>query len=133
MIDAEFWRYCGQRKLMFQSCAACLKARHPPTPFCARCQSTEVQWREAPSSARVFSYTTTHHATDESVGGATPYMVGVVEFEELGGVRLITNIIADSVDVRIGMRVRLVWDQVAPEMFLPLFTPEGPRKAPEPA
>lgn len=123
MVDSEFWAHCRQRRLMFQSCTDCGELRHPPTPFCPACQSTAIAWREAPSAGKVYTYTIAYHATDSSVDGTTPYIIALVEFDDFGTVRLVTNVVAEASEMKIGMPVTLFWDQVAEGVFLPRFEP----------
>lgn len=123
MEDARFWQHCREQQLRFQVCANCSQPRHPPTPICGKCQSTQVVYREAPKVGRVFTYTVVHHPVHEAVKAAVPYVVAVVEFPELKPVRLVTNIIADPAAVRIGMPVELLWEAAGEGMFLPRFRP----------
>ena len=108
---------------MFQGCGSCGVLRHPPTPFCASCHSTEIAWREAPKVGTVYTYTVVHHPADDSAVGATPYVIAVVVFDDFGPVRFVTNIQANADAITIGMRVSLFWDRISDDMFLPLFKP----------
>ena len=49
-----------------------------------------------------------------------PYMLAIIELEE--GWRMNSNIInVDANDVKVGMPVEVVWDDVTPEITLPTF------------
>ena len=53
-----------------------------------------------------------------------PYVVAIVALEEDDGARLMTNIIGcDDADVRIGMRVRVQFEQQT-DLWIPLFEPD---------
>jgi uncharacterized OB-fold protein len=128
--DAAFWDHCAERRLRFQSCAACEQPRHPPTPICARCGSTRLQWVEAPDHATVFTFTVVHHASHPAVIGHLPYVVAVVDFPQLPPVRLVTNVTdVDPAQMCVGLPVRLWWDRLADAdaaarpMYLPRFRP----------
>ena len=130
MDDAAFWDHCAERRLHFQSCAACQQPRHPPTPICSRCGSTRLQWVEAPDQATVFTFTVVHHPSHPAVIGHLPYVVAVVDFAQLAQVRLVTNVTdVDPAQVRVGLPVRLWWDRLADAdaaarpMYLPRFRP----------
>ena len=130
MDDAAFWDHCAERRLLFQSCAACEQPRHPPTPVCSRCGSTRLQWVEAPEHATVFTFTVVHHPSHPAVVGHLPYVVAVVDFAQLAQVRLVTNVTdVDPAQVRVGLSVRLWWDLLADAdaaarpMYLPRFRP----------
>jgi uncharacterized OB-fold protein len=125
--DREFWQACERRQLLFQTCADCGKPRHPPGPVCPSCRSLRTKWTEPEGLAEVYTYTVVHHASHEAVKERLPYVVGVVTFPDLPGVRLVTNItdIEPSL-VRVGMQVRLWWDEIGGGMFIPRFSPITP-------
>jgi len=51
-----------------------------------------------------------------------PYTVAIVELDE--GVRMMSNIIGiDPEDVRVGMAVAVVFDDITPTISLPKFRP----------
>jgi uncharacterized OB-fold protein len=119
--DAPFWEHCAERRLTFQKCRDCGMLAHPPIGVCPRCQSTSRVWAE-PAVARVYSFTWIHTAADDSVAQALPYNVAVVEFPELPGVRLVTNVMdAKLGELAIGDAVTLAWDPIDDGMFLPRF------------
>jgi hypothetical protein len=124
MDDQGFWERCARKELCFQTCAVCGTPRHPPTPVCFRCHSSRTTWTAATEGASVYSYTIVHHASHPAVGESLPYVCAVVEFAGLPGVRLITNVTdVNPRDVRIGMPVRLWWDDIGDGMEIPRFRP----------
>lgn len=124
MDDAPFWEACARKQLRFQSCAVCGMLRHPPAPICSGCHSTEVVWSPAPAEAEVFSFTVIHHASHAAVADNLPYVVGLVTFPGLPGVKLVTNITDIPLsEVRIGMPLSLWWDDIGDGMHLPRFRP----------
>ncbi len=90
--DRDFWASCAARQLRFQACADCGAARHPPTPVCPHCRSFKVAWKQAAGVAEVYTYTVIRHASHEAVKPNLPYVVGVVTFADVPGVRLVSNI-----------------------------------------
>lgn len=122
--DRDFWNACARRQLQFQTCADCGKPRHPPGPVCPYCSSFKVKWVEVEGVAVLYTYTVIHHASHEAVAGNLPYVVGVVTFPDLPGVRMVTNVtnIKPSL-VHIGMRLRLWWDEVGEGLWIPRFSP----------
>lgn len=122
--DRGFWEACRRRELRFQRCAACATARHPPSPMCPACQSVAVEWVAAPAQARVFTFTVVHHASHPAVSASLPYVVAVVEFDGLPGVRLVTNLTdVEPAAVRIGMPVAPWWDDAGDGQWLPRVRP----------
>ena len=122
--DQGFWKHCALRQLRFQVCADCDTPRHPPTPVCACCHSFNADWKATQGHGSIYSYTVIHHASHEAVKPKLPYVVGVIEFADVPGVRLVSNITdIDPAQVRIGMPVQLWWDDIGEGMWVPRFSP----------
>lgn len=120
--DGPFWSYCDKHELRFQKCASCGHFRLPPGPACPNCRSFEAEWVKAPEVGEVFSFTVVHHPAHAAVKPILPYNIAIVAFPECNGVRLISNVI-DAVpeQVKIGMKVRLVWDKAGNGATVPRF------------
>jgi hypothetical protein len=119
--DAAFWRACAEEVLVFQHCGTCDVARHPPGPRCGSCGSTSIEWRPTAAQGVVYSYTIVHHPMHPSAAQAVPYVVVLVEFGDVPGVRLATDLIGeDRLDVRIGDEVEIVWSRLDASCALPL-------------
>lgn len=124
--EREFWRRCSERSLRFQSCARCGVIRHPPMPVCASCRSTDEAWLEAQGDPELYTYTVIHHASHPALSRVAPYNVALVIFPDMQGVRLVTNIVdCRNEDLRIGMKLTLVWEEVSSMGALPRFRPRG--------
>lgn len=122
--DRDFWAACAEKRLQFQACAECSTARHPPTPVCPHCRSFKVTWKLTAGRAEVYTHTTVHHASHEAVKPSLPYVVAVVTFPDVPGVRLVTNVTdIDPKEVRIGMALALWWDVIGDGMHIPRFKP----------
>ena len=79
-----------------------------------------VGWKEAPEIGEIFSFTRIHHASHPAVSDELPYIVAIVTFPELHGIRFISNI-TDTDSVHIGMKVRLWWDDIGDGLYIPRF------------
>lgn len=122
--DSDFWAACADKRLQFQVCADCGTPRHPPSPVCPCCRSFKVAWRQPAGNAEVYTYTVVHHASHDAVKPSLPYVVAVVTFPDLPGVRLVTNVTGvRPQEVHIGMRVRLWWDDIGNGQHVPRFKP----------
>lgn len=120
--DAAFWAHCAAGRLRFQTCAECAIPRHPPTPMCPFCHATGVDWVDPGWKAEIYTYTVIHHASHEAVVGSLPYVVAVVTFPALPGVRLVTNVTGrDPAEICIGMPVSLWFDELENGMRVPRF------------
>jgi uncharacterized OB-fold protein len=115
-----FWDACRRRELVVQRCTACGAFRHPPSPVCWRCRRFEHEWVRSTGRGAVFSHAVVHRAFGADV--AVPYVVALVTLDDAPGVRLVTNLVDVAPDdVRIGMPVEVVFDDVSADVTVPRF------------
>ncbi|MFF5495785.1 bifunctional MaoC family dehydratase N-terminal/OB-fold nucleic acid binding domain-containing protein [Streptomyces aquilus] len=116
--NAGFWEGVRERRLLIQRCTACSTLRHPWLPGCATCGHPEWDTVEASGTGEVYSYVVMHHPPFPAFD--PPYAVALIELTE--GVRMISNVIGVPYDeVRIGMPVRLEFEECDEELVLPVF------------
>ena len=120
--DTElFWQGCGRSELLLQRCLSCRSYRHPPSPICDTCLSSENEWVPASGQGTVYSFVIVR----ESLRGlkfAVPYVVAIIELAE--GRHMLSNVVGIPVEqVQIGMRVRVFFERVNEEISLPKFKP----------
>ncbi|WP_408907104.1 bifunctional MaoC family dehydratase N-terminal/OB-fold nucleic acid binding domain-containing protein [Streptomyces cavernicola] len=116
--NAGFWAGVEQRRLLVQRCTDCATLRFPWLPGCNGCGSEHWDTVEASGEGTVYSYVVMHHPPFPAFD--PPYAVGLVELAE--GVRMISNVVGTPTDeVRIGMPVRVEFQQVDEELVLPVF------------
>jgi uncharacterized OB-fold protein len=124
-IDEEsrgWWEALARHELYVQRCRDCGTLRLPPRALCTKCLSSAVEWQRATGRGTVYSFTVTHQNQAPGFRESLPYVLAIVELAE--GPRLMTNVVECPVDqVRIGMPVEVVFDDVTPEMTLPKFRP----------
>jgi uncharacterized OB-fold protein len=122
--SAPFWRAAKEHRLLLPHCNKCGGLWFPPSLRCMRCLSDDTGWIEASGKAKIHSFVTFHRLYHPAFAGELPYVVAVAELAE--GPRLLTNIIGISVDeVRCGMPVSVVFDDVSAEIAIPKFAPSG--------
>jgi uncharacterized OB-fold protein len=119
--NAHFWQGGERGELCFLRCRPCGFYLHPPQPICPECLSKDLAPSAVSGLATVLTFTLNHHpwvpAPDH------PYAIAIVEIDEQPGVRLMTNIVGcKAEDVRVGMRVRVVFEH-RDDVWLPLFEP----------
>jgi len=74
----------------------------------------------------VHSYTITHHRAAPGFEDRVPFVVALVELEEQPGLRIISNLSGCGPDeMRIGMPVEVVFEDVTPGVTLPQFRPRS--------
>lgn len=116
--NAGFWEGVSRHRLLIQRCDGCRTLRFPWLPGCNACGCPDWDTVEAGGEGTVYSYVVMHHPPFPAFD--PPYAVGLIELAE--GVRMISNVVGVSHDqVRIGMPVRLEFEQVDEELELPVF------------
>lgn len=119
-----FWEAAKQHKLSIQKCGACGKHVFYPRRYCNHCNSAApLEWVEAKGTGTVYTYTVARRPASRAFEGDVPYVVALIDLDE--GARMMSGIVGCPVEqVKIGMRVRVVFDDVTPDISLPKFTPE---------
>jgi uncharacterized protein len=116
-----FWAAARRHELVVARCRDCATPRPmPPGPYCWECDASEVAWERLPGTGEVFTYTVVRQA-------AEPYAVAVIALDGVEGVRLQSDLVGiDPDEVRIGLPVEVVWDDVDAETTIPRFGPRAP-------
>jgi uncharacterized OB-fold protein len=66
----------------------------------------------------VHSYTVVHHPANDSFKTEAPFVLALVDFDE--GFRAMLNIVGeDSLEARVGARVRVIFEQRGPDQKIP--------------
>ncbi|MCS6926757.1 MAG: Zn-ribbon domain-containing OB-fold protein [Candidatus Binatia bacterium] len=121
-LNRPYWEALKRHELKLQRCTECGKVWYPPAPFCPACWSDAVTWQRLSGRGRVNSWVVFHQAYFPSFQDDLPYNVAEVELEE--GPRLLTNLVGvDLAEIRIGMPVEVVFEDVTPEITLAKFRP----------
>jgi len=119
---AHFWEATAEHRLVLCRCGVCSTYRMPPTPFCWRCRSQEVEWVEHGGNGTVYSFTVIRHAVIPAVKEALPLIAAVVELDDAGGSRLVGDIVdAEPDDVAIEAPVTVDWWDVREGVSIPVF------------
>lgn len=121
-LDTQFfWDGVRARRLLIQRCSGCGGLRHPPRPTCPQCHSLDWDSVEASGRGTLYSYCIPRYPL--LPWQAEAGIVALVELEE--GTRLVSNLIGvEPGDARIGMAVRVVFEDFDDGLVLPMFTPE---------
>jgi uncharacterized OB-fold protein len=121
--DSEvYWEGARRHELLLQRCGACQKFRFYPRSVCPFCLSDTFEWTESTGRGTVYSFTVIHRAPSRAFQGKVPYVLALIELDE--GIRMMSNVVdTDPAEVRIGMRVEVVFDDVTSEVTLPKFRP----------
>ncbi len=119
---AAFWGGGADGELRIHRCRQCQTWFHPPSPVCPDCLSMDVGAGVTSGRGLVAGFTVNVQpwAPDMEV----PYVVAVVTVDDAPGVQLTTRLIdVAPADVSVGMPVEVTFEQVADDVWLPLFRP----------
>ena len=120
--NRPFWEAARRHQLALQRCEECGRFRYPPAPVCSACLSERAAWTPVSGRGTLSTFVVVHQRYFPSFADETPYNVVQVELDE--GPRLTANLVEVPHDqIRIGMRVEVVFDDVTPEISLPRFRP----------
>ncbi|MBS0345849.1 MAG: OB-fold domain-containing protein [Proteobacteria bacterium] len=113
-ISAPFWDGLKAGRLNLQRCNSCGHWIFFPRRHCDKCWSHDVEWREVAGTGTLYTYTLTRIPTLPDFADEMPQKMAVVELDE--GVRINTTLVGlDEDEIRVGMRVKPVFDKVKPD------------------
>lgn len=128
-LTRPFWEGGLAGELRLQRCSACGHLRYPISEICPRCLSGEARWEAVSGLGTVATHVVFERAYNESWKDQVPYVVALVELDE--GPVFLTNIVGvPPARVRVGQRVKAVFERRSAQAALPQFTPvpeAGPR------
>lgn len=121
-LTVHFWEGCRSAELRYQRCEACGAANFPPNEHCRHCLSPRLRWAASGGVGEIYSWTVVHRPVTAEF--EPPYAPAIVTLDE--GYQMLTNIVGVAPgDLRIGMRVRVQFHAVGPDVTLPYFTGRG--------
>lgn len=103
-----FWGAAENGKLLIQCCKKCNANIFYPRAICPECWSDELEWKEISGRGVLKSFSIIYKPGHPAWAPATPYIVGLVEFDE--GPTMLSYIISDpdSVDTyKVGQTLSL--------------------------
>lgn len=125
-IDTQpFWDGCKRHELIAQQCKSCSEYRWPPQPFCPHCYSWDYAWNKLRETGRVTTFVVVHYAAVSAFQPDLPYVVAHIMIDGTNDhVEICSNVIGCPwEEVKVGMAVRVVFDDVTAEVTLPKFRP----------
>lgn len=119
-----FWEGAKEHKLLLKRCTSCGHIDHPPYLYCTECMADQHEWIEAAGKAVLYAYAVNEYGVPFPFMPDLPYVVALIDLEE--GPRMISNIVGcNPKDLRNGMDLEVVFDDVSPEVTLPKWKPAG--------
>ena len=124
-IDEEnkpFWAAAKKHELSMQKCLKCGQFYFPISAMCPHCQNWGFEWVKLSGKGEVYSFIVVRRATNPAFAKDIPYVIAIILTKE--GTRMISHVVGcKPEDVRIGMPVEVVFEDVSPEVSLPKFKP----------
>jgi uncharacterized protein len=124
-IDEEsrpFWEAVQRHELYVQKCRDCGDVRYHPRALCTNCLSSRTEWLRSKGAGTIYTFTVTNQNQAAGFRESLPYVMAWVELDE--GVKMLTNIVdCPPQEVKIGMPVEAVFEDVTPEVTLVKFRP----------
>lgn len=119
---APFFDGAKRHELVIQKCATCGTYRFPPRDLCSNCLSNESQWVRVSGQGEIYSFTIMHQVYHPGFAAEAPYAIILVQLAE--GPRITSNLVGvPPSEVRIGMPVKAVFEELSGEVTLPKFAP----------
>ena len=118
-LTKPFWDAARESRLVVQTCTACGDTRFPPSPVCPKCLSSDQSWKQASGSGTLESWVDFHRAYWGGYNDSLPYRVCLVRLAE--GPLLVSNLVGNSDNVKLGAAVQVVFDKVTDDVTLPKF------------
>ncbi|HVN87932.1 MAG TPA: OB-fold domain-containing protein [Candidatus Binatia bacterium] len=119
-----YWDAAREHRIAILRCDGCDRFVHYPRSDCPSCGGTSLRPKTVSGRGLVHSFTITHYVAAPGFEDQVPFVVALVELDEQRGLRMITNIRdCAPADVRIGMVVEAMFDDVTESVSLPQFRP----------
>jgi uncharacterized OB-fold protein len=109
-------------ELLLQRCGACGRWMWPVKVRCIDCLSDDLRWEAASGLGTLYSFTLVHQLVHPGFKGEMPYNLALVDLDE--GVRAHSSIVGvANDDLRIGMRLSVVFVPASEDIAVPMFQP----------
>jgi len=122
--NRPFWDGCKQHKLLVQRCKATGKCFFPPAPVSPFTGRPDWEWIEASGKGELWSFVVFHQNYFDGMKDEIPYPVAQVKLAE--GPFMLTNLrgVAPA-DAKIGMPLRVIFEDGPDGIVMPQFSAEG--------
>jgi len=140
-VDKEneaYFRYCAKGEFRLQRGKQSGLLRYPPTTACPWTRDREYDWVPVEGRGTVHSYAEVHHAIQPAFKERVPYLVLIVDLDTQKGepsaheaLRVVGNLVTAEGElappevvstVGIGVRVRMVFSDIADGFAIPQWT-----------
>jgi len=107
-VNKPFYDNLNQGKLSGLHCKRCGNTFLPPSVYCPRCLSDQLEWVLLSGEGEIYSWVEYHYAYHEYFKDKLPYVVAIVQLKE--GPRIVSNIVDyDLEKLKVGAPVKAVF------------------------
>jgi uncharacterized OB-fold protein len=127
-VSEPYWDAAAKHELTIARCSQCRMFTMPPDITCPHCQSPDPQFVFEPVSGNgsIRTWTVMRESFVPGFDGLLPFVLVDVELDEQPQLRLIGRLLdGPGAPLRIGDRVHLAWEDVAPGISLYAFELDG--------
>ena len=129
-VTEPYWAAAREGVLELQRCLECEQFTHPPSEWCRSCGSRNRSFARVTGTGAVETFSVVHRTFAPGFADRTPYVVACIGLDEQRGLRMFGNVLdVPPEEVRIGMRVEVVFEEIGGFGRLPGFRPvrkDGP-------
>ena len=117
-----FWDGAKQHKLLLKKCKKCGNIDHPPYVLCTSCWSDQAEWIQASGKGKIYAFSTVLLGAPAEFIADLPYINAMIDLAE--GPRMLMNAVKGIKEeqLKIGMDVKIVFEDVTDKISLPRFT-----------
>lgn len=116
-----YWEGCANHRLLIQKCRNCGRFQFYPRSLCSHCLHGSLEWVESKGQGTIYSFSIVYRPPTKAFQ-ELPYTVAIIELDE--GIRMMTNLVRISPEeIRIGMRVEVVFEDIQDNLAIPKFAP----------
>jgi len=127
VIDADYkpyWDAAKRHELVQYRCQICgdFSPIHYPITGCPKHGRSKMEWTKVSGKGNVYTFVVFRMLFDPAFKDEIPYNVAIIELAE--GSLLMSNIVqCKNEDIKVGMPVEVVFEDVSEEVSLPKFKP----------
>ena len=121
-LTKPFWEAAKRHELVIQRCSKCEAHQWYPRAICTLCGSRDLKWSNASGKGSIYSFVVIRQVIDNSPAFQSdiPFVLAEVELEE--SPRLYASMVGcKPEDVRIGMKVEVVFEDATDAVAIPKF------------
>ncbi|HEY5476221.1 MAG TPA: Zn-ribbon domain-containing OB-fold protein [Tepidiformaceae bacterium] len=119
-----FYDATKAHRLTYQTCKSCGAVVFFPRAHCPACGSRELAWQDSKGLGTIYTFSVVRLNRHPAFAPLGPYAIAYVDLDE--GFRILTNIVGvndPTMDIAVGQRVQVEWQDQESGIALPLFRP----------